>query len=76
MFENLHCYFNTIGCRGRGLVDRMITSLNSYLSSGFQSALYHLIHSNTFTGVLFVSGAVLATGDPKMMINMFLPTRS
>ena len=76
MYKNMHCYFNSIGYRGRGLVDRMVTLLNSYLPSGFQTALSDLIHSNTFMSVHYISGAVLAIGDPKMMINMFLPTRS
>lgn len=72
----MHCYFNNIGYRGRALVDRMVTLLNSYLASGCQTALSYLIHSNTFMSVHYISGAVLAIGDPKMMINMFLPARS
>lgn len=33
-------------------------------------------HSSTFMGCVYVPGAVLDAVDPKMMMRMFLPTRS
>lgn len=39
-------------------------------------ASQHRVHSSTFTGCVYVPGAVLDAVDPKMMMRLFLPTRS